>query len=173
MAEHGGTSHFVTAFTDKVPKEFLGPAYEIKDINNTYELNILISENYQLSSEPWSVFQALVDLTRIAKEQLGFTPKGKALNRKIYLNKNKTQYLIPEGNDNDYQIHFKKESAYNWDTIAHEFSHAILIETGAIIPQTGDHTTDKNLYDYDKEPKVYKNKEAACALAFGEGGLLG
>jgi alpha-tubulin suppressor-like RCC1 family protein len=128
--------------------------------NNDNEL--LDIRDYEAKS--WSVFQAILELERLSKTVLNFNKDTHT----VLVDLDRSSYTSSTGT-----IKIAKNRYFNWDTIAHEFSHAIADETKSTIAQGGAHIFGINQYDLPcdgdrSNSATCKNKEASLKLAFNE-----
>lgn len=123
-------------FSLSIKKEHLWPIEE-----DVYE--------YDLPEHEWYVFQAFVNLTKIAQEQLGFSSEGK--NRSIVIDDAMEDGAFFDHGDekNSGSIFLSKSATVgSWDAMAHEFAHAIFYESDTTDASQGGQHDGSNHYDY-------------------------
>jgi hypothetical protein len=111
----------------------------------------------------WSVFQAFVEIQELSKNILGFTKQS---GYSIYVDAGASDY-----NKNTGVIRLYDDDFFDWDVIAHEYSHAIAYETSSTTSDVGGCHDGSNQYQYNcnGNDNTYFNKERSLSLAFNEG----
>jgi hypothetical protein len=125
-----------------------------------------VSEPNDLTGKMWAVFHGMAEMVRLAKQELQIYKEGGL----------KVTFPSPSNEDNSlcrskYEIHIVLDDWYDWDTVAHEFGHAIGQEYNIVTNSCGGNHDGTNQYDYDKNknPDTYKHKANSLDLAFSEG----
>ncbi|MDR2100847.1 MAG: VWA domain-containing protein, partial [Campylobacteraceae bacterium] len=136
--------------------------FNIAEVNNSSPL--LEIEPYEANA--WSVFQAFVELHRLAQSELGVS-KNSGYN--VYIESQTGSFY-----DNP-DIYIGSANYFDWDVMAHEFGHAIAEETSSTLGNIGGlHYLFGNQYDTNNGAQTnvyqtYGNKQNSLDLAFNEG----
>ena len=163
-----------------------------KDINNSIPLASLFDQKEEINIKPddahkdnkyhiseaeansWSVFQALYELTEHVKPIAGI-PEAPVF-KKVVTNRPEPlqayQLGLTEAGKKVSEMHLGSLKSFDWDTIAHEYGHAVAHLQGATKNPGGFHD-GSNHYDIEKDPagnalQTYHNKELSNALVFDE-----
>ena len=128
----------------------------------------------EAEANSWSVFQALYELTEHVKPIAGI-PEAPVF-KKVVTNRPEPlqayQLGLTEAGKKVSEMHLGSLKSFDWDTIAHEYGHAVAHLQGATKNPGGFHD-GSNHYDIEKDPagnalQTYHNKELSNALVFDE-----
>ena len=164
----------------------------LKDADNFTPLISLFDQKEEISIKPddthkdskfhiskeaansWSVFQALYELTEHVKPIAGI-PEAPVFKKVVTNRPTPREAFYRAGSDGGkkvFEMHLGSLKSFDWDTIAHEYGHAVAHLQDATKIADGFHD-GSNQYDIEKNPSgealnTYRNKELSNALALNE-----
>ena len=128
----------------------------------------------EAEANSWSVFQALYELTEHVKPIAGI-PEAPVFKKVVTNRPTPREAFYRAGSDGGKKVsemHLGSLKSFDWDTIAHEYGHAVAHLQDATKIADGFHD-GSNQYDIEKNPSgealnTYRNKELSNALALNE-----